>query len=130
MMLRARFPEDVICDWFAMLLAGKNPVIVEDARYENGHKVIEDPLDRQAPSQSRRDMAMRTILDRIYGQPVGHTQMQQEIIMHETHLLVNASELASAMSPAALGTLTQLLRSQLPTPVPAMIDVESEDDAG
>jgi hypothetical protein len=125
--LRGAFHENVIRDWFLMILSGRNPVIVEDKRFseQGGFKVAEDPLDKMPPSQERRDAAMKELLLRIYGQPAAYTVLQAELDAKVRHELVAVDELVE-LPPHVLGSLTTLLRSALPpsddrTPPPARV---------
>ncbi len=114
LLLRDSFHENLIRDWFVMILSGRNPIIVVDKRCtEQGClRVVEDPIDRMAPSAERRDQAMKELLNRRDGLPAQRVQLEAEIRATQTHAVVTPTELAG-LSPRALGAVVNTLRGAL-----------------
>lgn len=123
-LLRESFHENLIRDWFLMILSGQNPVIVEDKRFseQGGYKVIVDPVDKMVPSPERRDQAMRALLDRRDGLPAQRVQLEAEIRSTQTHSVLGAPELAH-LPPRVLGAVVSALRGALAGAPPRVIDV-------
>lgn len=113
-LLRAHFHERLIFDWYLMILQGKNPKIVEDARCKEtgGYRVDEDRDVLGAPSPERRDAAMRELLNRRDGLPMQAFQLKAELQTLQLTGTVSASELAS-LSPAALGRVIASLQGAI-----------------
>lgn len=126
-LLRDKVHEQVICDWFLMLLSGKNPIIVEDKRFsEQGcRKVIEDPDDLSVPSPERRDQAMKALLDRRDGLPATRVQLDAEVRTAMSRGVIDANVM-SQLSPQVLGSLVTLLRGALSPTTSRVIDVVPE----
>jgi len=91
---------------------GKNPKIVQDARYERtgGLHVVEDTDDPRTPSPERRDAAMRHLLDRRDGLPAQRVQLEAELRTLQVTGQLSAQDLA-ALPPAALGRIADALRA-------------------
>jgi len=132
-LFRDRFHEEVIFDWFLHILMGKNPKIVQDARYERtgGLHVVEDTDDPRTPSPERRDAAMRHLLDRRDGLPAQRVQLEAELRTLQVTGQLSAQDLA-ALPPAALGRIADALRgafaaSGAPAALPAGEDQDDEE---
>ena len=132
-LFREKFHEEIIFDWFLHILMGKNPKIVQDARYERtgGLHVVEDTDDPRTPSPERRDAAMRHLLDRRDGLPAQRVQLQAELATLQVTGQLSADDLA-ALPPLALGRIADALRGAFalagaPVALPAGDDQDEED---
>lgn len=125
LLLRESFHENLIRDWFLMILSGRNPVMVEDKRrVEQGClKVVPDVNDLMVPTAERRDQAMRALLDRRDGLPAQRVHLQAEINSTQKTMVIGASELAT-LGPQALTALAQTLRSAMLAP-PRILELTS-----
>jgi hypothetical protein len=114
MLLRDRVHEEVIMKWLLMILQGKNPKIVEDARCTTtgGLDVVEDLDALGKPSPERQDQAMRELLNRRDGLPAQRVQLEAELRTLHVTGHISAADLA-ALSPAALGRIAATLRGAI-----------------
>src|SRR5882724_6892941 len=76
-LLRSHFHEKLIFEWYLMILQGKNPKIVEDARCTetSGYRVTEDADMLGAPSPERPVAPMPELLNRRDGLPMQRVQL-------------------------------------------------------
>lgn len=130
-LLRESFHENLIRDWFLMILSGQNPIIVEDKRYheQGGLKVVPDVNDLMAPSAERRDQAMKALLDRRDGLPAQRVQLQAEINSSQKTMIVGAPELAN-LSPRTLTAVAAALRTAMLAPPPLKVLTTGEPETG
>jgi len=112
---------------------GKNPKIVQDARYERtgGLHVVEDTDDPRTPSPERRDAAMRELLNRRDGLPAQRVQLEAELRTLQVTGQLSAQDLA-ALPPVALGSIAEALRGAFASAgasqaLPAGDDQDDED---
>lgn len=116
-MLRDRIHEEIIADYWLMILSGKAPAIVSDKRetLRGCLKVIEDPNDKVAPSPERRDAAMKALLERRDGMPAQRVHLEAELRASITTTTVDATALAG-LPPERLGAVVSALRAALGRP--------------
>ena len=127
-MLRENFHEQIFFDWLMMILMGKNPVIVKDDRCKttNGYRVAADDKDLMAPSQERRDTALRELMNRRDGLPAQRNILEAEIRTTSTSTKIEAVALAS-LSPVQLGALGEALRGAIRGPVQQALTAPQEN---
>src|ERR1043165_7837854 len=79
--IREQLDPQIIFDYYMMILYGKNPKIVPDARCTEsaGLKVIADEEDCRVPSPERRDAALQRLLDRGWGMPAQSIHIEAEL---------------------------------------------------
>lgn len=128
-MLREKFHEEIVYQWFLMILSGKNPRIVKDARYTetNGLKVEEDTTNMTAPSPERQDQAMAALLNRRDGLPAQRVQLESELKMFSVNATVDATALAG-LPAEKLAAIAATLRAALSMPSPTLALDESDDE--
>lgn len=128
-MLREEFPPEIVYQWFLMILSGKNPRVVKDARYTetNGLKVEEDTTNMTAPSPERQDQAMAALLNRRDGLPAQRVQLESELKMFSVNATVDAAALAG-LPAEKLAAIAATLRAALSVPSPTLALDESDDE--
>jgi hypothetical protein len=131
MLLRDRVHEEVIFKWLFLILQGKNPKIVEDARCTKtgGFDVVEDMDALGKPSPERQDQAMRELLNRRDGLPAQRVQLEAELRTLHVTGQISAADLAS-LSPAALGRIAATLRGAIAATSALPAGDESNDEDG
>ena len=77
--LRDTFSPELVRDWYMMLLSGKKPIIVADARCTGGFMVMESPGGYTPPTLDQMMTAMARIHERAEGMPAQHVHLEAEL---------------------------------------------------
>jgi hypothetical protein len=133
MVLRDEFPAELISEFYKLILMGKIPEIVEDARATKtgGKKVVERTGAYTPPTLDQRMQVVARILERTDGMPAQHVHLEAEI-QAETKLLVGLPTVKE-LPPDLVDALRKALRGdgspqkRLATPEPDFADLDVVD---
>ncbi len=133
MVLRDEFPAELISKFYEMILMGKIPEIVEDARATTtgGKRVVERAGAYTPPTLDQRMQVVARILERTDGMPAQHVHLEAEI-QAETKLLIGLPDVKQ-LAPDVKEALRKALRGEtgdqkrLPTPEPDFSDMNVID---
>ena len=126
-LLRENVHEEIIMDYYLMILSGRSPKIVRDDRATTtlGLKVVPDEDDPMATSPERRDAALRAIMERRDGMPAQKIHLDAEVRSLQATAVIDPAALA-ALPAGRLHAVVAALRgatAALPPP-PDVVDVD------
>lgn len=135
-LLREDFPNEIISEFYRVILEGKMPVLVKDERCTTtgGWKVVADPDDQYTkPTLDQRMNALARVLDRRDGLPAQHVHIEAELRAEMTAIAAGVdTRYLQSLSPEALKSIREAVRSMKalpPSPSPEPVEETDVIDA-